>query len=112
MTPTFPTASADKRIDKLLPKTVRKALPPLYATSGEPDPIIVAKFVTPDGGWTWYAIEFDGHDTFYGLVDGFEKELGYFSLSELLEIRGKLGLPVERDRHFKATRLSALGIRT
>lgn len=112
MSATSPIASADRRINKLLPKAVRKALPPLDSTSGEQDPLVVAKFFTPDGGWTWYAIEFDGTDSFYGLVDGLEKELGYFSLSELLEIRGRLGLPVERDRYFKPTRLSALGIRT
>ena len=32
----------------------------------------------------------------YG-VDGFEKELGYFSLRELESARGPLGLPIERD---------------
>ena len=35
-------------------------------------------------------------------------ELGSVSLSEITALRGALGLPVERDRHFKATkRLSA-----
>jgi len=36
---------------------------------------------------------------FFGLVDGMEKELGYFNLSELESIRGKFGLPVERDMY-------------
>lgn len=31
-----------------------------------------------------------------------EPELGYVSLVELASVRGKLGLPVERDRHFEA----------
>jgi hypothetical protein len=31
-----------------------------------------------------------------------EPELGCVSLSELATVRGKLGLPVERDRHFEA----------
>jgi len=30
---------------------------------------------TPDSSWTWYAMEFDGVDTFFGLVNGFEEEL-------------------------------------
>lgn len=106
------TPSANKHISKLLPKAVRDALPPLGSTSGESDPLVIAKFFTPDGGWTWFAIEFDGVDTFYGLVQGLETEFGQFSLGELLEIRGRLGLPVERDRFFTATRLSALGIGT
>jgi Protein of unknown function (DUF2958) len=29
-------------------------------------------------------------------------ELGHVSLIEQLSVRGKLGLPVERDRHFEA----------
>jgi hypothetical protein len=31
-----------------------------------------------------------------------EPELGYVSLVELATVRGKLGLPVERDQHFEA----------
>ena len=31
-------------------------------------------------------------------------ELGNVSLSEIGALRGKLGLPVERDLHFKATK--------
>lgn len=39
------------------------------------------KFFTLDSNWTWYASEFDGEDVFFGLVSGFEVELGYFTLS-------------------------------
>ena len=66
------------------------------------------KFFTPDAHWTWYATEFDGKDTFFGFVLGDYPELGYFSLSELRLIRGRLGLPVERDRSFKPTPLREL----
>jgi len=38
-------------------------------------------------------------------LKGFEKELGYFSLSELENLRGLFGLKVERDLHFKPIRL-------
>jgi hypothetical protein len=37
---------------------------------------------------------------FFGLVQGFEEELGYFTLRELQEARGPLGLAIERDMHF------------
>jgi hypothetical protein len=70
--------------------------------------IAQVKFFTPDGGWTWYATEFDGDDLFFGLVVGFEMELGYFRLSELKTVRGRLGLPIERDLTFEPTRLGAL----
>jgi len=66
------------------------------------------KFFTPDSSWTWYATEFDGEDIFFGLVVGQEVELGYFSLSELLSVRGPLGLPVERDLYFVPKPLNEL----
>jgi hypothetical protein len=86
--------------------------------------MVVCKFFTPDGGWTWYVIEGspvdeDGfYDTakpkvdfiFFGLVSGLEVELGYFSLSELESVRGAFGLPVERDLYFQPTRLSEVKV--
>jgi len=59
--------------------------------------ICIVKFFDPTGSWTWYATEFDGKDTFFGLVDGFELEWGDFSLSELKSIKGPFGLGIERD---------------
>jgi DUF2958 family protein len=94
--------------NKLLPKKVRKLLPPLGSTEGQRDPKAVVKFFTPDSAWTWFATEYDGADQFFGLVDGFERELGYFSLKELLRVRGHLNLPVERDLYFEPTPLSEL----
>lgn len=86
---------------KLLTAANRKALPPLYSQDGKGyDAVAHVKFFDPTGSWTWYATEFDGVDRFFGLVDGFEKELGYFSLSELASVKGRLGLGIERDRHW------------
>ena len=93
---------------KLLTKELRRKLPLLYATEKEKDPMVICKFFFPDFHRTWYAIEFDGEDTFYGYVVGDFPELGYFSLSELKGTWSKLGLPVERDLYFKPCRLSAL----
>jgi len=89
----------------LLTKELRAKLPPIGAQDGKPPSRVpvVAKFFTPDGNWTWYATEWDSEDLFFGFVAGMENELGYFSLSELQAIRGRLGLPVERDRGFSAT---------
>src|SRR5258708_3467309 len=94
---------------ELVDQKTGEQLPPLY--SGEKvglEALAQVKFFTPDGSWAWYASEFDGEDIFFGLVDGFEMELGYFSLAELSEARGALGLPVERDRYFKPTSLKNL----
>jgi hypothetical protein len=87
---------------ELLPQGLRRNLPALYTQEKlGADAVVRVKYFTPDSNWTWYATEFDGEDTFFGLVDGFEKELGYFSLSELREARGPLGLPVERDLYWE-----------
>lgn len=71
----------------------------------------IVKFFMPDGSWVWYATEFDGEDIFFGLVAGNFLELGYFSLKELQSVRGRLGLPVERDLYFTPTTLADLWAR-
>lgn len=84
---------------ELMNDEVRAALPPLYANENKSlaETMATVKFFTPWSNWTWYATEFDGEDTFFGLVNGFEMELGYFSLSELASVVGPLGMMVERD---------------
>ena len=94
---------------ELLPKGVREVLPALYSQEKLGGKAVVhVKYFTPDGGWTWYGTEFDGQDTFFGLVDGNFKELGYFSLSELREACGPMGLPIERDLHWRPQTLQEI----
>ena len=95
---------------KLLSKAIRSKLPPLGSTDRLPhDQVTVhTKFFTPDSSWSWFATEFDGDDTLFGLVVGFEVEIGYFSLSELESVCGPWGLPIERDLWFKPMPLSQL----
>jgi hypothetical protein len=69
------------------------------------DPAPVVKLFTPDAGATWLLTEIDpdDHDHAFGLCDlglGFP-ELGWVSLAEIAAVRGRLGLPVERDLHFQ-----------
>lgn len=68
----------------------------------------VVKLFTPDGSATWLISESDPDDPdrLFGLCDlglGYP-ELGYVSLTELTALRGKLGLPVERDLTFVANK--------
>jgi len=92
----------------LFTKEILSKIPPWGSTDGKPhtEVPIACKWFTPDSNWTWYVIEYDGNDTCYGLVDGHEKEFGYFSLSEIQGVRGAMGLPVERDLHFGHKMLS------
>ena len=84
--------------DQLFSPAIAATLPPLYSQDGKGDAAMVpVKFFQPWGSWTWYAMEFDGDDIFFGLVDGFEEELGYFSLAEMRSVVGPFGLRIERD---------------
>lgn len=100
---------------KLLMAELRKQLPPLYAQEKDQDPMVYAKFFTPDAGWTWYVTEGspEGDDfIFFGYVIGLEREWGYFSLNELQSVRGPLGLSIERDLYFTPQRFSNLNLPT
>lgn len=70
----------------------------------EPDFLPVVKLFTPDANCTWLLTELepDDPDIAFGLCDlgmGYP-ELGSVMLPELQALRGRLGLPVERDLHF------------
>lgn len=104
---------------KLLTKEIREQLPPLYAQDGKGGKAIAyAKYFTPSSSWTWIITEGESVPDesglneidfrFFGLVFGHEKEFGYFLLSELEEVRGPMGLPIERDLHFKPKTLEEI----
>jgi len=95
---------------KLLTKEIRKKLPPLYSQESlGPKAVVYVKFFAPDSSpWTWFATEFDGKDTFFGLVVGHVKELGYFSLAELQSVHGPMGLPIERDLYWNPKTLEEI----
>lgn len=97
----------------LMTKEIEATLPALYSQDGKDpkDVQVVVKFFDPTGSWSWYATEGnkteDGDWEFFGYVKGFEGELGYFTLNELIHAKdgmtGLRALPIERDRHFKGT---------
>ena len=76
------------------------------AISDETDYPPVVKFFTPDANATWLISEVDPDDPdrLFGLCDlGLGcPELGYVSLAGIAAVKGRLGLPVERDLHFVA----------
>ena len=99
----------ESRRQPLLTRELKRKLPDLYSTEEQGiDAIAIVKYFTPDSNWTWYAIEFDGKDIFFGLAVGLEVELGYFSLSELEGVRGPWGLRIERDIFFHPKSLKEL----
>jgi DUF2958 family protein len=93
---------------QLLTQELRQQLPPLYSQEHVEDPMVICKFFCPWNQWTWYALEFDGEDRFFGWVVGDEQELGYFLLSDFEKTKGPAGLEIERDLYFKPTPLSVI----
>ena len=99
---------------KLLTEEIKAKIPALYSQENKKDPMVICKFFDPVGSWTWFVTEGeengDGDFEFFGLVIGFEAELGYFTLSQLETakqgITGIKALPIERDLYFTPCKLS------
>lgn len=83
---------------------LEQTIPSLYTTEDTPlhEKMVYAKYFTPDSSWTWYVTEYDPKERLcFGYVQGHEDEWGYFSLDELENVRGPLGLAIERDNFFE-----------
>jgi Protein of unknown function (DUF2958) len=95
----------------LIPNEIRERLLANGARSaaGEDiDPVPVVKLFTPDANATWLLTKLDPNNPTlaFGLCDlGLGNlELGSTCLHEIANVRGPLGLPVERDLHYTETR--------
>ena len=66
--------------------------------------------VQPYSNWTWYITEMDPETgQCFGLVEGFERELGYFDLTELAETTVFGDVPaVERDLYWQPRTLGEI----
>lgn len=95
-------------IADLIPQELQDKIPKLYETEEQENPIAYVKLFID--GWTWFITELsiDKNICFGYVVSPFDSELGYFSLEEIMSIKGSLGTNVERDTSFKSTRLSAI----
>jgi len=88
---------------KLMTKAIEKAAQAQFPLGSEMgNQKVVAKFFNPMGSWTWYVMNQDPKDPDYlwGIVKGFEIEMGSFSLSELQSTRNNFDIGIERDLHF------------
>jgi hypothetical protein len=116
---------------RVLTPELARVIPPLYANEEVKDPLVIAKIFNPAFSWTWYVTEGSLTDengimmepgeqneggptdyTFFGLVKGFEEELGYFTLKQFREIEQATGLCMERDLYFTPAPLSAIRSRS
>lgn len=49
-------------MSKLIPTSMLEAIPNLYDSENEKDPICHIKLFTPDSNWTWHIIEISKED--------------------------------------------------
>ena len=106
-------AHSGSRGHKLMTKEIGEKIPAVGANEDVEDydsVLAPAKLFSPYNGWRWYITEWDAETgTCFGLVEGFETELGYFDLTELAEATLFGSVPaVERDLYWKPTSLGEI----
>ena len=101
------------RRHKLMTREIGETIPPLYANEDVEnyDSVLASvKLFSPYSNWTWYITEWDAETgECFGLVQGFETEMGYFSLDELAGATVFGGVPaVERDLYWNPKSLGEI----
>ena len=105
-TPTWQDNHSGYRRHKLMAKELGAKIPAIGANDNVDDyddVLAPAKLFSPHTGWRWYITEWDPETgTCFGLVEGFETELGFFHLTELAESTVLGNVPaVERDLYWE-----------
>ena len=101
------------RRHKLMTKELGDTIPALYTNENVNDYDTVlapVKLFSPYTGWRWFITECDRESgECFGLVEGFETELGYFSLDKLAKATVLDTVPaVERDLYWQPKTLGEI----
>ncbi len=70
---------------------------PFQPESESGQAVVHARLYLPGSHRLWYPSAFDGKDLFFGLVVEAEISCDYFSLSDLAQLRGPDGQPIQHD---------------
>ncbi len=112
-TTTWQDNHSGRRRHKLMTKELGDTIPAIGANENVEDyddVLAPAKLFSPYSNWTWYVTEWDPETGLcFGLVEGFETEVGYFDLTELAEATVFGSVPaVERDLYWKPMTLGEI----
>ena len=104
---------AGNRGHQLMTQKLADTIPAIYANDkvADYDTVLAhAKLFSPYSNWTWFITEMDpATGQCFGLVEGFERELGYFDLTELSETTVFGDVPaVERDLYWEPKTLGEI----
>jgi len=101
---------------QLMTKAIEKRFEKVGSQEEVKDPIVIAKFFNAGGAGTWWATEYNAKDKiFFGYVSIFGDhcdEWGYFPLEELQNLKGAMGLGIERDLYCGEKPISEFDIPT
>ena len=87
---------------KLMTKAIQEQAEKQYDLGSDMEQMVVAKFFDAMGSWKWFLMNKDKDDDYcWGIVKGFEVEMGSFSIDELESIKLPFGLGIERDTLFE-----------
>ena len=112
-TATWQDQHSGQRGHQLMTEKLADTIPAIGATENArdyDDVLARAKLLSPYSNWTWYITELDRQTgQCFGLVEGLERELGYFDLTELAETTVLGGVPaVERDLYWQPMTLGEI----
>ncbi len=104
---------AGKRGHQLMTQKLADTIPAIYSNEkvSDYDAVLAhAKLFSPYSNWTWFITEMDPETgQCFGLVEGFEREIGYFDLTELAETTVFGDVPaVERDLYWQPRTLGEI----
>ena len=90
------------KLAKFVRAIIKQKTPAIMSQDGKGDTAIAyVKIFDPCGSWTWFITEYDPKTgEAFGLVNGFESELGYIDLAELANVKGATGIGLELDMHW------------
>ena len=88
---------------KLLTKEITNKATEQFDKGSDMEQMIVAKYFDAMGNWKWFLMNMEDENYCWGIVKGFEVEMGSFSLTELKEV---LGRRLERDMYFEPMKAS------
>ena len=87
---------------KLMTKAIQEQAEKQYDEGSDMEQNVVAKYFDPMGSWKWFLMNKKKDDSYcWGIVKGFEVEMGSFSIDELESIKLPLGMKIERDLYFE-----------
>ena len=67
------------------------------------------KLFDPTGRGTWFIAAYDPETrTAWGVADIFSREAGPIDMAEIVDFRGRFGLPIERDLYYTPQTVTAL----